>query len=182
VREKRFRRRMGRSLSFKGEYVGKILSGEKTSTVRRGILVPRYSEISLRSQGGVIGRARIESVKYTQVKDLTDSDAVLDGFRNREELVSALEKHYPGIGPEDWVTVIRFRLLREEPVDLRTLARLALAYGLARDDGEYRVLSAVGIYGGLEEAVKVLRGAVDKRSVERLLDRVRRELKEKGLV
>ncbi|RLF22128.1 MAG: ASCH domain-containing protein, partial [Thermoprotei archaeon] len=100
---------IGRHLMVKGEYVDAILKGEKRATIRLGIVIPKFREIILHGGGKVIGKAVIEEVKHKRVKDLTDNDAIADGFSSRHELMRELIRCYPGIRKSDYVTIIRFK-------------------------------------------------------------------------
>lgn len=55
--------------------------------------------------GGVITQ-----ITPKRVAELTEADAVADGFRDLAELQDRLRFHYPGIKPTDDATVVHFRL------------------------------------------------------------------------
>ena len=44
------------------------------------------------------------------LRDLTDEHARADGFAGLAELHAALDRHYPGLAPDDDVDVVVFRL------------------------------------------------------------------------
>ncbi|RLE74663.1 MAG: ASCH domain-containing protein [Thermoprotei archaeon] len=175
-------------LSFKGEYVDKILRGVKRATVRLGIVTPRRRELVIYGDGRAVGKVAVESVKYVRVRELTDRDALLDGFSSKRELLSALERHYPGISPDDWVTVIRFRLLRsfrraeERGADVREVAKLALAHGVVSDREGARIMTAVMTAGNIDGAYELLRGRYPLRRIRELVARAERELRSRGLL
>lgn len=50
-----------------------------------------------------------EIVRVTRA-DLTEQDAQLDGFKDLEELLLALDRHYPGIEDHDPVDIVKFRV------------------------------------------------------------------------
>ena len=178
---KEVKRRLGRYLSIDKEYLGLIFNGVKVTTIRKGLVVPSVDIVYLKSDGKTFGELKIESTKYVKAKDLTDEDARLDGFRDKEELMRGLLKYYPDLKPEDWVTIIRFKLLRKmEGLDNGDIARLALAYGLFANERERRILSMVA-RGGSKDAIKELLG-VSENYISGTLERALKRLKEKGII
>ncbi|MET1160751.1 MAG: ASCH domain-containing protein [Thermoprotei archaeon] len=129
---------LGRHIMVKGRYVKEILEGKKTATIRRGIVKPKYREVIVHGGGKPVAKILIEKVYHKKIKELTDEDAIKDGFRSREELVSELKRVYPGISDDEWITIIEFKVLQRldhlepedpymglKPVDI---ARIALRY------------------------------------------------------
>lgn len=51
-------------------------------------------------------------VRQTTRAELTQEDAVRDGFSDLDELQNALNTHYPGVGPWARVDVVTFALSR----------------------------------------------------------------------
>ena len=106
---------MGRKkLIFKKEYAANIISGRKTSTIRMASNLRAGESVELYAGRIWLGIAEIESVEVKKVRDLTDEDAIRDGFSTRDELVSALKRLYQNKGLSDSteVKLIRFRLER----------------------------------------------------------------------
>lgn len=129
---------LGRHMMIRGEYVEDIISGNKTSTIRRGIVKPKYREVILHGGGYPVAKIIIKSTYYKKLRELTNSDALRDGFSSREELVHELRKLYPGIREDDWITIIEFKVVQRldsvreidkymglKPVDI---ARIGLRY------------------------------------------------------
>ena len=170
-------------LSFKKEYIKKIFKGLKTTTIRLGILTPK-SKLVIYGDGKALGRVVVESVKYTKVKDLTDEDAALDGFKNKEELRAALSKHYPGISGDDWVTVIRFRVLERfnSSPGIGKIAKLALAYNIVRNRDDVRILAAIATTGDIDKAHELLNKRYSKSYIRKLLSNIQRELRERSIL
>jgi len=122
----------------KGKYVDMILKGEKTATIRKGVVKPKYKEIIIHGGGRPIAKVSIEKVYHKKLKDLTDEEAIKDGFKNKEELVNELRKVYPDLRDDDYITVIEFRLIQrldhlstEDPylgLTPADIARIALRY------------------------------------------------------
>lgn len=121
---------LGRHLMLRGKYAEKILSGNKTTTIRRGRVKVASKNILIHSGGRIIARAEIVDIKIKRFKDLTDNDARLDGFENKEDLKNELRRIYPSIKEHDKVTIIKFRVVE----------RLNLA-----EEKRYRGKSAVDI-------------------------------------
>jgi len=104
---------MTERINFDPEFVPKIASGSKRTTVRRGIKsypVGRIVELTTNEKPFAI--ARINKVVVKRVSELSDEDARLDGFENREELVRKLRQIYGEIGETEFVTVVHFELVR----------------------------------------------------------------------
>ena len=101
-----------KKLIFKKEYAKDIISGKKTSTVRMISSLKAGDEVELYAGGIWLGTAKIKEVEVKKVRELTDDDALEDGFSNRDELVKALKKIYgnKGLSESTEVKLIRFRL------------------------------------------------------------------------
>jgi len=131
-------RYLGRHLMVKGEYADLILKGLKKATIRMGIIKPRYNEVIIHSGGRPIAKVHIKNVRYKKVKDLNDTDAQLDGFKNKTELIENLKRVYGEIQDDDIVTIIEYELIQrldnlplEDPylgLDPADIARIALRY------------------------------------------------------
>jgi len=188
MRRKNARRIAISYLSFKKEYIKKIFEGLKTTTIRLGILTPKKDEVLIYGNGKALGKIAIESIRYTKVKDLTDEDAVLDGFKDKRELKAALSKHYPGISADDWVTVIKFRVLERfedassTKLDVGRIAKLALAYNIADNREDARILAAVAATGSIDGAYKLLNKRYPRSYIRRLLEKVKKKLEDKAVL
>jgi hypothetical protein len=97
-------------LPLKSEFIPLVRAGAKRSTVRAGRrrISPGPAEI-------VSGNARIPiqvtDVKYKTFADLTQADALTDGFTSREELQRELLSFYPDLRDNDAISVIYFDLV-----------------------------------------------------------------------
>ncbi|MEB3759378.1 MAG: ASCH domain-containing protein [Desulfurococcales archaeon] len=136
---------IGRHIMLKKEYGEKLLEGKKKTTIRIGIVRPKYNELIVHSGGRPIAKVRVVDLKVKKVKELDDNDARLDGFNNRRELLEALRKAYGRIHPEEPVTIIYLDLVQrldhldsEDPylgLSPGDIARIALRY-LDKELGE----------------------------------------------
>lgn len=161
------RSRLGKFLNFKKEYLERVLEGGKVTTIRRGIVTPSHDRVYLTCNGKALGEARISSLRFVRLRDLTDIDAKRDGFENKDELLKALRQIYPDISQEDWVTIITLedvtRYSKPSAVeDLRGLpserlaeaSRRILACGLATTLEEKRLFALLALGHGLDDAAK----------------------------
>ena len=117
-------RGLGRRLKFKKRYLQMILEGRKRSTIRLGRLVLRDRLLTIVGDGKPIALARVDEVIYKKVRELTDEDARVDGFRGLIDLFRELRRIYGDFGLEDDVTIIRFTVLRRLDNEGQDLARL----------------------------------------------------------
>ncbi len=101
-----------RQLTIKSRYVRLVLEGRKRSTIRLGNLAVNSKYVKVVSSGRPIAIVRVDSVVHKKVKDLTDEDAVYDGFRGLPELFRELRSIYGDFTLEDEITIIRFSLVR----------------------------------------------------------------------
>ena len=168
-------RHLGRHLMLKGEHAEKILSGAKTTTIRLGLLKPRYEEIIIHSGGRPIAKARIMAVRHKRISNLTSGDAVRDGFNSVDELLDYLRKAYGELKPETTVTIIEFQLVkrfdeahREDPylgLEPGDIARLALRYLKGElDEEEERILKSLTETNSIRLTARRLRGSPSYRS------------------
>lgn len=94
------------------EYFDKVQNGLKTTTVRAG-----RREVTAGNAKFVSSDAEIDivitSFEYKRLGELSDDDAIRDGFLNTLQLRDALKKYYPELDEKDDVTVIHFKLKNE---------------------------------------------------------------------
>ena len=196
-REKTLRKRLGKYLRIKKEYVNLILSGKKRSTIRLGIVSPTRHKVFIESGGRVIGEALIDSVRYSKLSELNDKDAKTDGFSDVNELIKELSTIYPGIKGDDWVTIIKFKLINKRYHDKKILsekdklegslttaniAKLALAYDVADSALEKRALTAIALKGSLEGIDKELEENVTSDFIKNVYSKALKKLKQLGVL
>ncbi len=182
--------KLGKYLTVKGKYLKPILSGEKITTIRRGIIVPSSENVYLRSNKRIVAELKVENVKYVRVEDLTTLDAIRDGFKSRSELLKNLKKCYPDLKNNEWVSIIEFRVVRKlSNKDLprrakspAEIARLGLAYGIPSNEEERRILAlTVVLEDPKEVAAKI--GGLDKYPlIHKVLRKVKKELSKIGVL
>ncbi len=101
-----------KSINFDEEYVDLILSGKKKSTVRKGIKSYEMGKVVyLTASSKPFAKAKVTKAVVKRVKELSDEDAIKDGFKSKEELIEALRKIYGRIDESDLVTIIHFELI-----------------------------------------------------------------------
>lgn len=99
-------------INFDEEYVEAIKSGDKVTTVRRGIKsYPVGRIVELTANYKPFARARVDKVVIKRVKELSNEDARRDGFSSRDDLIKALKRIYGNINEEEFVTVVHFTVV-----------------------------------------------------------------------
>jgi hypothetical protein len=97
-------------INFSKEYVKPILEGRKKTTIRKGL--KRYSaSVQLVVDAETFAKARVKKVVVKRVKELTEEDAINDGFKNLDELMTALRKIYGDLKANEFVTILHFEIL-----------------------------------------------------------------------
>jgi len=179
---------------LKKKYIDKLFTGKKTATIRLGEYIPKYNEVIIHSGGKPICIAKITRVTYKKIKDLTNEDAVKDGFSNLKALLSELKRIYGSFRPDEKVTIIEFKVIK----DLRNLtlnnvylglkpsdiARLALRYlGSELYHEELMVIKKLAMGLSIREVAKELTGSPLKRTfIRKVLRKALKKLISKGLI
>jgi len=101
---------IGKHITFKRMFLEQVLSGKKRSTIRLGIVRPRFSEVYIACENYVYAIAEIERVEYLKVHELDEDIVKSEGFRCREELLKALKRIYSKLDTTDYVTLIWFKV------------------------------------------------------------------------
>jgi|Deesub1362B_J571_1020462.scaffolds.fasta_scaffold00262_34 hypothetical protein len=99
-------------INFNEEFVEAIIRGNKITTIRKGrrsYPVGGIVELAVRNEA--FARAKIEKVEFKRIGELTDEDAIRDGFASKIELVKELKKIYGKISEADEVTIVHFTLV-----------------------------------------------------------------------
>lgn len=184
-----------RNLKFDGKYKDLLLSGKKSATIRVGkVNLKPGDEVLVHSGGYVLGKARIKRVEKKRVSELTDEDAIMDGFKNKEELLDALKEHYKNIKPDTEVTVIEFEFtkLLDKPIlsadfpyegnNPIEIAELALKHLKDLSFEEVALLKLFLQSGSLRKAAYKL-GGLDKRyKIREVLRKAYEKLKKMGIM
>jgi hypothetical protein len=94
------------------KYLPKVKLGQKTATIRKGVRVfPPRCKIQLRAtSGGISIDARLKGTRVLLLGDLTDEDAIRDGFASKELLRKEMLIHYPDVTDESVMTIVGFKL------------------------------------------------------------------------
>lgn len=177
---------MARVIQIKCEHAKKLLEGVKTTSIRLGVHRIEPGEVFIHSCGRVLAKAEVKGVRVKRIKEINDEDAIKDGFRNREELLSVLKELYGReIPPNKLVTIIEFGRVEgveptnpEDPyggVHPQVIAKKALReLGGSLTKEEIRVLEMVARTGSIRETAQRLYGSWRRRHSVRLI--VRRAL------
>ncbi len=187
---------ISKHLELSGEYRDKLLRGEKRATIRVGrVRGARPGKVVYLHCGGyVYGKVRITNVRTKRVRELTDRDARLDGFENREELIKALREHYPNLRDDDLVTIIEFEWVEkfDEPIlsehlpydghDPVEIAKRALEEDVPLSPRERELLELLVECGSIRKAAKALGGLGHRDKIRRAVRKAYRLLKSRGLL
>ncbi len=186
---------LGRHLMLRSRYLKKVLEceiGGVTRTIRLGIVKPKFREVYIHSAGKVVAKAEIVRVVYKRVRDLTDEDAMLDGFRSREELISELRRIYGRVSPDMYVTIIELKVtehldISDEAVNAyltpTDIARLALYYDVPLSREEKELLKMLLDLGSIRKVALKLFGTIEKRwIIRRVVRKALKLLQERGII
>lgn len=175
-------------LEFKNKFRNKILSGEKTTTLRFRTNLKKGDLAYIHCGGDVIGIAEIEEVVEKSIDDLTDEIAKLDGFKDKKELLKELKKFY---GLPDKICVIQLKLkskLNEDPykihygnVNLIEIAEKALEH-LDLDEYDKNILELFLRLKSIRKVAFRLGGLKKRGDVRKVLRESYKKLKEKDLI
>ncbi|MET1124855.1 MAG: ASCH domain-containing protein [Archaeoglobaceae archaeon] len=174
-------------LEFDGKYAELILSGRKRATIRKWVKLREGDEVYVHSGGKIIGKARILSVEKKKIDELSEEDAILDGFSSREELLAELKR----LGYDGEVYVVKFEFEPMEAADprnfyygdadLEEVAKLALRE-LELSDDERRLLEMFLKYGSIRKVAARLGGWRKRGVVRKVLRKCYEELRRRGLI
>lgn len=89
-----------------------LLAGEKVITIREGARLIAPGPLTFESVSGTLPEVTVD-VFMTVIKrvgDLTDAEALMDGYPDAELLVEGLRQFYPHLGEYSVVTLAAFDL------------------------------------------------------------------------
>ena len=103
---------MTKYLNFSEDFTEKIKKGKKKATLRLGLKDYHEGEVVIiRAGNEELGQAKIIAVRLKKFSEITDEDAKIDGFENKEELKKELERFYGEFPPDTLFTQIIFELI-----------------------------------------------------------------------
>ncbi|MEM1645065.1 MAG: ASCH domain-containing protein [Ignisphaera sp.] len=102
-----------KKLIFKLDYAGKILTGEKTTTIRLSTNLNENEEVEVYVGHVRIGKALIKRIYKKRLSELSDEEVKSDGFQSKDELIKNLSKIYGNkrISSDPEVYIIEFTLI-----------------------------------------------------------------------
>ncbi len=101
-------------LQFLGIYKDLLIDGKKDITIRLTKPKLKPGEIFIIDCGGKsIGKFRVKNIYTKKIKEITDEEAIRDGYKNKEDLIIDLKRIYKGIDDNKEVVIIEF-----EPVEI----------------------------------------------------------------
>lgn len=91
------------------QYFPLIQNGQKKSTIRLGKRAILHKQLIFQATEDVTQEIMVDitMIQFTKVKDLTDKDAIKDGFSSLSELISVLQMYYD-INNESDLTIVSF--------------------------------------------------------------------------
>lgn len=92
-----------------------LRAGRKRCTIRLGTASVATDEIVMTDGRNSVSVRILKIDSSRRFSDLTDQDAIDEGFRNKEELWKDLRQYYPRATDNDPVTVIHFQRLDDIP-------------------------------------------------------------------
>ncbi|MEW2615306.1 ASCH domain-containing protein [Streptomyces sp. NPDC047880] len=99
------------ALHFHPAYLDAVRAGRKTTTVRfRDPVETGPVNMVFELDDEVVLPGVITQITSKRVAELTEADAIADGFRDLAELQDRLRFHYPDIKSTDDATIVHFRL------------------------------------------------------------------------
>jgi hypothetical protein len=98
---------MKSSIPLAEEFVDAVVGRRKRTTIRAGQRSYTLGPTQLTSAKRKVP-VRIVAVRYKRFRDLTDADAVADGFESINSLSAVLMRFYPALKPSDLVTIVEF--------------------------------------------------------------------------
>ncbi|MCS7143407.1 MAG: ASCH domain-containing protein [Archaeoglobaceae archaeon] len=100
-------------INFDAEFISIILNGEKKTTIRRGIRrYPLGKVVELTVNNEPVALAKVKKVVVKRISEINDEDARIDGFKSKDELLSALKKIYGDLSDSEFVTIVHFEVLK----------------------------------------------------------------------
>lgn len=168
-----------RYIMTKGRFAKLILDGIKTTTIRLGKVIPKCSEVIIHSEGRPIAEAKIKSVVYKRVRELTEEDAKRDGYSSLQELIEDLRNMYNvNIRLDDVVSIIEFEVIKKlndidenniylglSPYTIALLASRYLKDVLTEE--EKAIINNILIYKSIRTVSMKLFGSINKRWIVR---------------
>ena len=174
-------------LQIKWEHAKKLLEGTKTTSIRLGVYKVGKGEVLIHSCGRIVAKARVVDVEIKRIRELTDEDAMRDGFKNKDELLKALRELYGhDVSPNKLVTVIKFDKVErleghgeEDPyrgIHPQVIAKRALQeFRESFSSEEIKILEMIASTGSIRETAQRLFGSWRRRyqvrsTIRRALD------------
>jgi hypothetical protein len=96
-----------------------LLAGEKLCTIRAGKREFTTGPLTFESKTGQVAYVDVTEVRHKKLRDLTDSEAQMDGALNAEDMADALKRFYPDIGPDSDITIVLYNPPRPAPIQVR---------------------------------------------------------------
>ena len=100
-------------LYFLKEFIGPILSAEKTQTTRTRLSknIQKHSTVKAVAKSREFAELRVEEVEHRKLGTFDNDDAQREGFSSLDEFIKIWKKLYRSFDADKLVYVVRFRLI-----------------------------------------------------------------------
>uniref|UniRef100_A0A7C4BA97 ASCH domain-containing protein n=1 Tax=Thermofilum pendens TaxID=2269 RepID=A0A7C4BA97_THEPE len=182
-------------IMFSRLYIDRLLKGEKSLTIRAKRPNLKPGDLALvHSLGMIVGKVRVLSVQAKRLKDISEEEAVQDGFESVDQLKAALKKHYPHLREDSYVYVVRFEWMERYDPPLAEehfwpyaftpaeVAQLALSSGIELSEEDREILGLLAKEKSIRRAAVKLGGLSLRSLVRGVVRRVALELERRGLL
>ena len=102
-------------MKFDKRFIPDILSGRKTTTIRKARVVEEGDVVVLESGSKPFAMAYIKGIRKVRLCDLSEEEIRRDGFRSLDELLKALRRYYGHVDEEDDFFLIEFEVIKRLP-------------------------------------------------------------------
>ena len=99
----------GQVITVSSDDLQRAGSGQKVLTIRNGLRVYDLGPTTLHDEDtGAFIEVDVVRVSYCLMRNIPNVDLAVSGHPNVESLIAEMSEFYPGIGPNDQITIIRF--------------------------------------------------------------------------
>ncbi len=170
-------------LLFKPEHVDMILEGRKTQTRRTGkrrwkVGSTHQCRLKMLDKDSCFATVGIKAVREEPFMDVSDEDAVREGYANAEQFIAKFREIYGDEPTRGDVWVVDFALVSQEVTFTQEDAA-----NLLRDGGEFQSISLPSLANGAltvlfeDELAKVLENILDARTDAEAIRSIKLEIK-----
>lgn len=98
-----------KTLFLKKEFIPHVISGKKTQTIRTKTILKKDDSFTINFKNPI---CKVIAIKQKLLKDITESEARLDGFESKPALVKKLKEIYsPSQIKKSFLFLIKFKVI-----------------------------------------------------------------------